>query len=72
VKVSLEPGKGQTFEVPAVGVRGLNDYCYLMTTRSTGGFVPHLMDPHADDYRNLSAQLRFRIVVPPASPGEQD
>jgi hypothetical protein len=65
VSVPLEPGKVVTFEVPASGVRGLNDYCYLMTARSTEGFVPHLMNPQSEDYRNLSAQLRFRIAVGP-------
>jgi hypothetical protein len=65
VSVPLAPGKVVTFEVPASGVRGLNDHCYLMTARSTEGFVPHLTDPQSTDYRNLGAQLRFRIAVDP-------
>jgi hypothetical protein len=65
VSVPLEPGKVVTFEVPASGVRGLNDHCYLMTTHSTEAFVPHLKNPQSEDYRNLSAQLRFRIAVGP-------
>jgi hypothetical protein len=67
VSVSLEPHKVQTFDVPADGVRGLNDYCYLMTTHSTAGFVPRLVNPQINDYRNLGAQLRFRIVVAPGA-----
>jgi hypothetical protein len=72
VSVSIEPGKVHSFEVPAAGVRGLNDYSYLMTTHSTEGFTPHLFDPQATDYRNLSAQLRFQIAVAPEGPVAQD
>jgi len=60
VTVPLEPHKTVTFRVPASGVRGLNDFNYLLTARSTEGFVPHLIDPASTDYRNLGAQLRFR------------
>ena len=63
VKVTLQPGKVTTFEVPASGVRGFGDYDYLMTVRSSTGFVPHLVDPQSIDYRNLSAQLRFRPIL---------
>jgi hypothetical protein len=31
--------------------------------RSTEGFVPHLEDPNNGDYRNLSAQVRFKPVI---------
>jgi hypothetical protein len=68
VRVTLEPGKVATFDVPASGVRGLNDYNYVMTTHSTEGFVPHLMDPQSVDYRNLSAQLRYRLALAPTGP----
>ena len=70
--VTLEPGKVVTFEVPASGVRGNNDHCYLMTTHSTEGFVPHVMNPQSLDYRNLGAQLRFRIAVGPDAAGTRD
>jgi hypothetical protein len=63
VTVSIEPKKIYTFEVKAAGVRGFGDYNYLMTTHSTEGFVPHLLEPANMDYRNLGAQMRFRPVI---------
>jgi hypothetical protein len=49
--------------VKTSGVRGFGDYDYLLTVRSTGGFIPHLMDPGNGDYRNLSAKIRFRPIL---------
>lgn len=63
VTVTLEPQKTSTFTVRASGVRGWKDYNYLLTARSTEGFIPHLVDPTSTDYRNLGAQLRFRPVA---------
>ena len=64
VRVVVEPKKVTTFVVPAGSpVRGrYGDSVYLMTTHSSEGFVPHLMDGSAD-YRNLGALLRFRAVL---------
>ncbi len=69
VTVALEPRKTAYFSVPTSGVRGFGDYCYLMTTRSSEGFVPHLLEPANTDYRNLGAQLRFRPVTPTEASG---
>jgi hypothetical protein len=63
VTVQLEPGRPQTIRVPASGVRGLESYAYLLTARSTGGFIPHLLEPANQDYRNLGAQLRFSMPI---------
>jgi hypothetical protein len=63
VTVTIEPGKVSLFEVKASGVHGLGDYNYLMTARSTEGFVPHLLEPQNMDYRNLGAQVRFRPLM---------
>jgi hypothetical protein len=63
VTVQLDPGRPQTIRVPASGVRGLQSYAYLLTARSTGGFIPHLVDPANQDYRNLGAQLRFSMPI---------
>jgi hypothetical protein len=60
VTVTLQPGKLAAFTVAASGVHGFGDYNYLMTARSTEGFVPHLLDPLNTDYRNLGAQLRVQ------------
>jgi hypothetical protein len=60
--VSLEPEKPATFDVPAAGVRDEHSYAYLLSARSTEGFVPHLRDPSSTDPRNLGAQLRFTAV----------
>ena len=60
VTVRIEPGTITHFEVKASGVHGLGDYNYLMTARSTEGFVPHLLEPQNMDYRNLGAQVRFK------------
>jgi len=70
VTVRVQAGHVETFQVAAAGVRGrregLNEYLYLLTARSTEGFVPRLSDPSSRDYRNLGAQLRFRGVDDPA------
>jgi hypothetical protein len=63
VIVKIEPGKVSTFEVPASGARGLRSYAYLLSARSSAGFVPHLDDPASRDYRNLGVQLRFQAVT---------
>ncbi len=68
VTVTLEPHKIQTVNVPASGVRGARDFVYLLSTRATEAFVPHLVDPQNPDYRNLSAQLRFRMVPSAETP----
>jgi hypothetical protein len=62
VTVTLEPHTIQTVNVPASGVHGARDYVYLLSARSTEAFVPHLVDPANQDYRNLSAQLRFQLA----------
>lgn len=64
VRVALQPRRVTYFNVPASGVRGFGDFNYLLTTHSTEGFVPHLLEPANMDYRNLGAQLRFRPVTP--------
>jgi hypothetical protein len=64
VRVVIEPKRVYTFDVVASGVRGFGDYNYLLTTHSTEGFVPHLLEPANMDYRNLGAQIRFRAVMP--------
>ncbi|HEY7289027.1 MAG TPA: hypothetical protein VH583_04250 [Vicinamibacterales bacterium] len=61
-RVTLEPHKPQTFDVPASGVRDLRSYAYLLTARSTEGFTPHLQDPSVDDKRNLGVLVRFKAV----------
>ncbi len=60
---TLVPGQVQAFDVKTSGVRGFGDYNYLLTARSTEGFIPHLMEPGNSDYRNLGAQVRFRPVL---------
>jgi hypothetical protein len=64
VSAVVEPRKVTTFVVPAGSpVAGrYGDSVYLMTTHSSDGFVPHLVNGSAD-YRNLGALLRFRAVL---------
>jgi len=66
-QVRLEPNKPRTFDVPAVGVRDLRSYAYLLSARSSGGFTPHLQDPSTDDKRNLGVLIRF-TAVPKSAP----
>lgn len=61
--VKLTPNQVERMEIPAAGVRGLNSYAYLLTVKSTNGFVPHLIDSKNADSRYLGAQLRF--TMPP-------
>lgn len=63
VDVPLAPGQPATFTVSARGVRGLQSYAYLLRTRSSEGFIPHLQDASSSDFRNLGALMRFRAVV---------
>jgi hypothetical protein len=63
VTIRIEPKKVYRFSVKAAGVRGFGDYNYLLTTHSTEGFIPHLMELANMDYRNLGAALRFRPVT---------
>jgi hypothetical protein len=63
--VVLEPGRPATFDVPAVGVHafnGFNSYAYLLSARSSEGFVPRLQHASSDDDRNLGARMRFRAI----------
>ena len=64
VSTVLEPRKVTTFTVPSGSpVPGrYGDSVYLMTTHSSDGFVPHLVNG-SPDYRNLGALLRFRAVL---------
>jgi hypothetical protein len=68
VRRTLEPGRVETFEVPAAGVPGSSGYAYLMAVRSSEGFVPRARDPASSDYRNLGARLRFRPVSETSDP----
>jgi hypothetical protein len=68
VVVPLTPGKVATFNVPARGVlyeRYVRSYAYLLSARSSEGFVPVIRDPTAAsrDYRNLGALMRFAAVI---------
>ncbi len=67
-RVALEPGRAQTIQVAAVGVRDLRSYAYLLSARSTDGFTPHLLDPANSDNRNLGVLIRFTAV--PQSPSQ--
>jgi hypothetical protein len=66
--VTLTPGTVATFDLPARGVRARESYAYLLSARSSEGFVPALLDPRASprDYRNLGALVRFSAVTIPA------
>jgi len=63
VTVRLEPGKPVTFDLPADGVRGLQSYAYLLSARSSDGFVPHLENPTSTDTRNLGALIMFKGIL---------
>lgn len=60
---TIVPKQVQKFDLKTSGVRGFGDYDYLLSVRSTGGFIPHLMNTNNGDYRNLSAQIRFRSIL---------
>ena len=62
LRVTLEPGRPATLNVPASGVRDLNSYAYLLRAQSTEGFTPHLRDPDNRDQRNLGVRIQFTAV----------
>jgi len=61
----LSPGTAAFFNVPTYGARGLQSYAYLLSARSSEGFIPHLQDPTSQDFRNLGALLHFTAVEAP-------
>jgi hypothetical protein len=63
VSIEIAPNKPVTFDVPASGVRDKNRYAYLMSARSTEGFIPRLVDPTSRDERNLGVQMNFAAHV---------
>lgn len=65
VTVALTPGRVSTFTVPASGVHYVQSYAYLMSARSSEGFVPHVFDLQSRDYRNLGALMRFQAITSP-------
>ena len=60
--VEILPERPVTFDLAVSGVYGLNSHAYLLSVRSSEGFVPHLRDPVSDDFRNLGVLMRFRAV----------
>jgi hypothetical protein len=60
--VALVPEKAVALDVPTYGVRGLESYAYLLSARSSEGFVPHLRDSQSRDFRNLGVLMRFTAV----------
>jgi hypothetical protein len=65
VTVALTPGRVSTFAVAASGVHYVQSYAYLMSARSSEGFVPHVFDLQSRDYRNLGALMRFQAITSP-------
>jgi hypothetical protein len=63
--VPMAPGQVALFDVPTYGARGLQSYAYLLSARSSEGFIPHLQDPASQDFRNLGVLLRFAAVEAP-------
>jgi hypothetical protein len=61
--VPLAPNTPATVTVPAYGARGLQNYAYLLSARSSEGFIPHLVDPQSRDNRNLGLFMRMTPVV---------
>ena len=60
--VRLQPNQTATMTLPAAGVRDLRSYAYLLSARSTEGFVPHLRNPASDDKRNLGVLMQFKAI----------
>src|SRR5438445_1466728 len=63
--VSLVPHRLVTIDIPARGVRARRSYAYLLSVRSSEGFIPHLQAPDSQDMRNLGAQINFRAIATP-------
>ena len=58
----LTPGEAVRFDLPVSGVRGLNSFAYLISARSSEGFVPRAREPQSADDRNLGVSMRFQAV----------
>jgi hypothetical protein len=61
--IPLTPSKPVTVSVPTYGAKGLRNYAYVLSARSSEGFIPHLMDPQSRDNRNLGLFIRMTPVV---------
>jgi hypothetical protein len=67
VVLPLVPGQPMKVDVPVKGKLGCcQRYAYLLSARSTEGFIPRLLDPSSQDNRNLGVRMAFAAV--PASP----
>jgi hypothetical protein len=58
--IPVVPGQKSGFVLPASSVRGYLSYECLMSAQSSGGFIPHLLDPTQTDGRNLGVLLNFK------------
>ena len=57
------PGMPVTVSVPAVGVRGLKSYAYLLSAQSSEAFTPRLQEPGSTDDRNLGVHVSMKAVL---------
>lgn len=63
-RVSLEPGSTVEVQVPASWVQAWpGSSACLLSVRSEGGFVPHLLDPESRDGRFLGVQIRSIVAT---------
>ncbi|MGE5246409.1 MAG: hypothetical protein ACM3SQ_19465 [Betaproteobacteria bacterium] len=63
VDVPLAPGETKTFDLPVRWVRGLQEYVWLLSVRSSDAFIPRLESPTSTDGRNLGVRMRFAPIA---------
>ncbi len=61
-RIAVTPDRPVTFDVAASGVRDFRSYAYLLSARSSEGFIEHLRNPESKDYRNLGVLMRFTAI----------
>jgi len=66
--ITLQPSTRVEFLLPADGIRDVRSYAYLVSARSSEGFIPRLMEPGNTDARNLGASMTLQAITTP-SPG---
>jgi hypothetical protein len=61
--ITLQPSTRVEFLLPADGIRDVRSYAYLVSARSSEGFIPRLMEPGNTDARNLGASMTLQAIT---------
>ena len=61
--INLQPNTPVQFMLPADGIQDVRSYAYLVSARSSEGYIPRLMEPGSTDARNLGAKMTLQAIT---------